>query len=99
MVSNIIDLNPNFNQSEGTYKIKWNTNKILIGGKKTLIYQILDDSSHNNILFLHAYGEGCDGRDWNLHVSYHLKNIKSNFYSVDFPGFGESEGKKFTSRA
>lgn len=50
-------------------------------------------------MILHAYGYGCNGEDWNLHLSYLLKKIKTNLYSVDFPGFGESDGKKFTSRA
>lgn len=34
-----------------------------------------------------------------MHLHFLRKNIKANVYSVDFPGFGDSEGKKFTSRA
>jgi pimeloyl-ACP methyl ester carboxylesterase len=51
------------------------------------------------LLLLHAYGYGCCGDDWNLHVYYLSRVLKVNLYSVDFPGFGESDGKKFTSRA
>ena len=48
---------------------------------------------------MHAYGYGCSGYDWDYFIPYILKDLKANIYSVDFPGFGSSEGKKFTSRA
>lgn len=50
-------------------------------------------------MLLHAYGYGCCGEDWNLHISYLSRFTKANIHSVDLPGFGESDGKKFTSRA
>ena len=67
--------------------------------KKTKTYYLLNEDAQFGILILHAYGYGCCGDDWNLHVHYLSKMLRANIYSVDFPGFGESEGKKFTSRA
>lgn len=99
MVSNIVDITPEPNKSVGTYKIDWTTYYVKILGKKTKIYSLLNPQASCDVLILHAYGYGCCGDDWNLHISYLAKNIKANIYSVDFPGFGESEGKKFTSRA
>ena len=52
-----------------------------------------------NILLLHAYGHGCCGDDWDYHIPYFTKNLTVNLYSVDFPGFGNSSGQKFTSRS
>jgi hypothetical protein len=51
------------------------------------------------VLILHAYGGDCDGRDFDSFLPYMIKDHRVNLYSVDFPGFGASEGKKFTSRA
>ena len=48
---------------------------------------------------LHAYGHGCCGDDWDYFLPFIQKNVNVNIFSVDFPGFGNSSGKKFTSRA
>jgi pimeloyl-ACP methyl ester carboxylesterase len=99
MVSNIIDINADVNKHSGTYNINWSSKIIKLLGNKVRVYSLEDEGAVCNILLLHAYGYGCCGQDWNLHLHFLLKNIKANVYSVDFPGFGDSEGKKFTSRA
>ena len=52
-----------------------------------------------NILFLHAYGYGCSGEDWDNFIPFITQGVDANIFSVDFPGFANSSGKKFTSRA
>jgi pimeloyl-ACP methyl ester carboxylesterase len=99
MVSNIVEISPDINKGQGTYKIDWVSRMARILAKKTRLYELKQEGAQYDILVLHAYGYGCCGEDWNLHLSYLTKRIKANLYSVDFPGFGDSEGKKFTSRA
>lgn len=99
IVSNVVEITPQPNRAPGTYKIPWNTYFAKVAGKNTKIYSLLHPQADCDLLILHAYGYGCCGDDWNLHVSYLANNIRANIYSVDFSGFGESEGKKFTSRA
>lgn len=83
-------MSPETNKSPGTYTINWTTKKVKILENRIRIYELLQENAECNILILHAYGYGCCGDDWNLHVSYLSRNIKANIYSVDFPGFGES---------
>lgn len=83
-------MNPQANKSVGSYDIPWTTKVINILGNKIKVYELLREDSDCNILLLHAYGYNCCGDDWNLYVSYMNKSIKANFYSIDFPGFGNS---------
>jgi len=99
MVSNIIDLSPEINRTQCSYKVPWQVSATKIFGNIIKIYRLNGGETKINILLLHAYGGGCDGTDFNLHLNYLLFNLKANVFSVDLPGFGESEGKKFTSRA
>ena len=88
MVSNIFDIKPELNKRPATYKIDWMIGKIKILDYKIKTYEIIRDKSQYNILLLHAYGNGCDGTDWNLFAIYLLNYLNANVYSVDFPGFG-----------
>lgn len=40
MISNIIEINPDLNKTQGTYKIDWQTRTAKIFGKKTKIYEL-----------------------------------------------------------
>jgi hypothetical protein len=83
-------MSPDTNKSAASYDIPWNTRIVKILGNKTKIYELLREDAECNVLLLHAYGYNCCGDDWNLHVSYLIKKVKANIYSVDFPGFGNS---------
>ena len=48
-------------------------------------------------LLLHAYGGGCSGRDW-IPLLKVLGDLGYTSYAPDFPGFGETPGKRQTSR-
>lgn len=98
-VSNIIDLNP---KPAVKYlpTLKWNIFQEKIFGNKIILYQ--KEGKENckaNIMFLHAYGYGCSGEDWDNFIPFITQNMDANLFSVDFPGFANSSGKKFTSRA
>ena len=99
-VDNIIELNPKPNPKPDYRRIDWEVSKIKIWNDRVILYEKKSpENSKTNILFLHAYGYGCDGTDWDNFIPEILKSINANIYSVDFPGFGSSNGKKFTSRA
>lgn len=99
-VKNIVDLKLEPEES-GALKFKWGVERISINSETVKVYKLNWDSEHKEtIVFLHAYGYYCDGTDWNTFVNLILKSYpKIRMLSLDFPGFGESTGKKFTSRS
>ena len=99
MVSNIVQISAETNKAQLGHTVGWSTKSIKIFGKKIKTYSFLQENPECSLLVLHAYGYGCDGEDFNLHLNHLLKKVRANVFSVDFPGFGSSDGKKFTSRA
>jgi len=83
-------MSPSGNKNLESHGFNWDRKKAKIFGNNTILYENLQEKTDLNILFLHAYGYGCDGTDWNLFVKEVLKGVKANVYSVDLPGFGNS---------
>jgi len=94
----VLEINPRPVQPAVT-GIAWTSQTVSIFGAKVNTYKLLCENPRAiNLLTLHAYGSDCDGRDFSSYLPY-LTGGEFNLYSVDFPGFGGSEGKKFNSRA